>query len=244
MNSTRLNRRDLLLMSSGAAALCLGRLADGMLPSASSGSSPDLLSAVKRLNLIPERIGAWKSEARTISDHEQRAASIHGYVRRNYQNEDSGYRVGMTLLCGPSGPMAVHPPTACFEGVGYVSVAGPVPTSFSRRSSQPEPTASRLPDVLNKSTFRQHDSAISQTIRVFWGWSTHGNWSAPHRPRIEFRGTPWLYKLYVTDQTATSQRVATIPQAETFLQDALPVLRRHLSTPPQPHPMTPDSTSV
>jgi len=232
VNNKQFNRRDILLMTSGAAALCLGRLADGVTPSAASGSSDGLRRAVTRLDLVPEAFGAWSSEPGTISDREQRAASIHGYVRRDYQNADSGYRIGMTLLCGPAGPMAVHPPTACFEGVGYIPLSGPVIASVSSETTGPNATDLESvihQDEFNKSTFRQDHSTISQTVRVFWGWSSTGSWKAPSRPRVEFRGQPWLYKLYVTDHSTRRPGVAVIPQAESFLKEALPVFRAILA---------------
>lgn len=228
MSSTHLmNRRDLLLMSSGAAALFVGRVADGLLPSAAAGNAAELNHAAERLHSIPATIGAWSSQPGTISDREQQAASIHSYVRRDYTNSDSGHRVGMTLLCGPAGPMAVHPPTACFEGVGYTPLSGPALTSIHRDTSAAADQG--VPrDDFNKSTFRQQTTAVPLAVRVFWGWSTDGSWTAPARPRVAFRGCPWLYKLYVTDQSILSPGTPVVPQAEAFLQEALPILRDRL----------------
>lgn len=225
MNTNRLNRRDLLLMSSGAAALCVGRLADGMLPSAASGRPAELQQAVQRLTSVPAAFGAWTSVPGTISDREQRAASIHGYIRRDYTNSDSGYRVGMTLLCGPAGPMAVHPPTACFEGVGYEPLAGPATTTLRREDIVAADSDRPHFDEFNKSTFRMDVSAVAQAVRVFWGWSTDGIWAAPARPRVAFRGVPWLYKLYVTDQSTLRTGSPMVPQAEAFLKEVRSVLR-------------------
>lgn len=229
MNETRLNRRDMLLMTSGAAALCLGRLADGVIPSA-SGDSTELSSATQRLSQIPAEFGSWTSSDGTISEREQRVASIQGYVRREYHNHDSGYQVGMTLLCGPAGPMAVHPPTACFEGVGYEPLSGPMLTSIARpdQSSAHRQNAV-LRDEFNKATFRQDESSMTQAVRVFWGWSSNGDWTAPARPRVAFRGSGWLYKLYVTDRSALRPGAPVVPQCETFLGEVLPILRQHLA---------------
>lgn len=234
LNSTHLNRRELLLMSSGAAALCLGRLADGILPSAAVAGTAELRDASERLQSIPTTIGAWTSEPGTISDRELHAASIHGWVRRDYHHSDSGHRVGMTLLCGPAGPMAVHPPTSCFQGVGYTLLSGPVLTSIHRSDTDSEQSARAdhvERDDFNKSTFRHKDSVMDQTVRVFWGWSTQGDWTAPARPRVAFRGIPWLYKLYVTDQSVLRRGIPVVPQAEAFLRESLPVLRQHLQGP-------------
>ena len=222
MNPTKLKRRDVLLMASGAAALGLGRLADGVIPSAAVGTLEDLQRAAARMDYFPAAFGRWTSEPGTISEQEQRVASIHRYIRRDYRNTDSGYRVGVTLLCGPAGPMAVHPPTACFEGVGYSLQSGPILASVSGSDSN-------IMHEFNKSTFQQNTSTYPQTVRAFWGWGTGTNWTAPSRPRMEFRGEPWLYKLYVTDRGVVRTGTTAIPQAESFLRDGLPVLRKALS---------------
>jgi hypothetical protein len=210
-------------MASGATVLAVGRLADGFISSAAAGSTETLSLAANRLDAFPASFGAWSSTPGTISEQEQQVACIDRYIRRDYHNADSGYQIGMTLLCGPAGPMAVHPPTACFEGVGYSLKSGPAIAAFpSNDDSQP--------DEFNMSKFEQRSSSLPHTVRAFWGWGQGQHWTAPSQPRMVFRGQSWLYKLYVTDRTIVRSGSTLIPQAESFLKEALPILRSTLSS--------------
>lgn len=208
-------------MASGAAVLGLGRMTDALIPSAAAGSSESLDRAAQRLDAFPASFGAWSSTSGTISEQEQSVACIHHYIRRNYHNADSGYNVEMTLLCGPAGPMAVHPPTACFEGVGYTLKSGPVIATFSSENKTQA-------DEFKVSKFEHRSSSLPHSVRAFWGWGQGQSWTAPARPRMAFRGRSWLYKLYVTDRTIIRPGSGSIPQAESFLNEALTVLRSTL----------------
>jgi len=224
-------------MASGATVLGLGRLADGFIPSAAAGSTESLSLAANRLDAFPATFGAWSSTPGTISEQEQQVACIDRYIRRDYHNADSGYQVGMTLLCGPAGPMAVHPPTACFEGVGYALKSGPVVAAFASENNS-------RPDEFNMSKFEHRSSSLPHTVRAFWGWGQGQHWTAPSQPRMAFRGQSWLYKLYVTDRTIVRSGSTTIPQAESFLKEALAVLRTTLGTPVDAATNTPEKATV
>jgi hypothetical protein len=218
-SSYLLRRRDAGLCLGGLALLCFGGGADAMLNSGLS--SPEALaSAATKLKTLPENIGAWTSTPRTIDEREQRLGEIAGYVRKDFRHSETGRAVTLTILCGASGPMSVHPPTACFEGVGYTLVSGPSVVGVSDDTGK---TVS-----LNKASFRLKDAAVSEVVRVFWGWSTNGEWDAPSNPRVSFRGNPLLYKLYTVDRAwETAEDFA---QSEAFLREGLPVIRQCLNS--------------
>ncbi len=207
----------MLLIGAGLAALCVGKLADSSINGYGTADAADLDQAVTRLQQIPSSIGNWTSIDSELTEREMEVAGISGYVRRQYTNPRIGYSVHLTVLCGPSGPIAVHPPTACFEGIGYTLASGPTPTSL--RSDEGLPA-----DEFNKCSFRQGDASVPEIVRVFWGWSTEGEWQAPSNPRFEFRGKSYLYKIYVTDSRLEAGDETALPQIETFLKDALPTI--------------------
>jgi Protein of unknown function (DUF3485) len=211
-----LSRRDLAL---GLAGFCLllSAAAGGELLERGLNDPVALQAACDRLQRIPAEFGSWVSVDRPITEREQRMAQIAGYVRREYRHQESGYVVTMTLLCGPAGPMSVHPPTTCFSGMGYSLASGPHPTQFQ---------AGDAPLMLNKASFRAPTGVAAEVARVFWGWSTEGVWQSPQNPRLQFRGLPVLYKLYVVDYGIGGP--TELAQAETFLQEALPVIREAL----------------
>ena len=219
MTDQKINRRDLLLLGSGLAALCVGAVADSSFNATGAIDGSSLQAAADRLANVPSTIGNWESTDSELSEREIQVAEITGYVRREYRNPKTGFTVNLTILCGPAGPMSVHPPTACFEGVGYTLIAGPTPTSTTVETQQ----GSTRSDF-NKCTFKQGNSTVPELVRVFWGWGKDGEWSAPASPRFAFRGQSYLYKIYVVDRWLEATGHQSLPQIEGFLEDALPVI--------------------
>ncbi|MEQ9411908.1 MAG: exosortase-associated EpsI family protein [Fuerstiella sp.] len=225
MTHQPISRRDLLLMGSGLAILLIGRFTDGAINGTGTADASALQHAVARLEDIPQDIQNWTSVDGTLSEREQEVAGISGYVRRQYRNARTGYTVHLTVLCGPAGPISVHPPTACFEGIGYSLATGPAQTTVRTGDQSPR-------YEFNTSSFRQRDVSVPEIVRVFWGWGQDGTWTAPSNPRFEFRGQPYLYKIYVTDRRLDAPDTTTLPRIEAFLKDALPTLHAALSGQP------------
>ncbi|MBC7965876.1 MAG: exosortase-associated EpsI family protein [Fuerstia sp.] len=215
-----LSRRDFALCAGGFLALLGASGADAVLNRGLHDPAA-VKAAAARLTSIPEQIGAWTSSPEEIDERERRMADIVGSVRRTYRNSENGYIVSLTILCGASGPMSVHPPTACFEGVGYELSSGPSVVTFA--------DADDTQSSLNRAAFRLPGSQMSDVVRVFWGWSDDGKWTAPANPRLAFRGQPYLFKLYVVDRSLP--RTDDVRQSETFLEEALPEIRKGLQQP-------------
>ena len=209
-----------MLIGSGLVAVFIGKFADSSVNGFASTDQAAQDAAVAKLADVPETIGNWVSSSTTLSEREIEVAGIEGYVRREYRNPKNGYTVNLTLLCGHSGPMSVHPPTACFEGVGYTLISGPTPTNAKHDG---------VISQFNKSSFRQGNAAVPEMVRVFWGWGSDGTWSAPANPRFSFRGQSFLYKMYVTDRWLEDTGRTALPQIEDFLADALPVIAQVLN---------------
>lgn len=219
-SETDLSRRDFALCAGGFFALLAASGADAVLNRGLNDPAA-VKTAAARLNLIPEQIGLWTSTPEEIDEREKRLAGIGGSLRRTYRHAENGYVVSMTVLCGAAGPMSVHPPTACFEGVGYELSSGPTVVTFKDADAGEDADS-----ALNRATFRLPDATSPDIVRVFWGWSDNGIWKAPENPRLAFRGQPYLFKLYVVDRSL--QQADDVKQAETFLEHALPVIRRDL----------------
>lgn len=220
MTTTRISvsRRDFGLCLGGLAVLSVSAAADSLLNEGLS--DPAVLNSAKEsLSKIPETIGAWTSTPMTIDERELRLGEISGYFRREFRHAETGRAVVLTILCGAAGPMSVHPPTACFEGVGYSLISGPSVVGVT--------DAEDVTISLNKATFRPQGAMTSDVVRVFWGWSPNGEWDAPANPRISYRGQPVLFKLYTVDRAWDSGD--GLAQSETFLTDALPVIRQALA---------------
>ena len=210
--------REVVLMSSGLLVFLICAVINGAVNQ--SISDPEFLQqAAARLNQIPATIGNWESVDGTITDRERRMAEIIGAVRREYRHQNTGYSVTVTVLSGKAGPMIVHPPTACFQGVGY--------SLRSTQSVMAVKDHTGQVSELNHASFSREENELSEIVRVFWGWGTDGTWQAPANPRVTLRGHPGLYKLYVVDRSPGG--ADNLQQAESFMHDALPEIRAALT---------------
>jgi hypothetical protein len=213
-----LSRRDMFLCAVGLCVLLLGVVVEATLHR--NLEDPELQRrAASCISEIPADIGNWNSRLLEIDDREKRIAGIAGSVRREYRNQHSGQTVVLTVLNGSAGPMSVHPPAACFEGVGYTLIAGPSVVDIRDDKGHAV--------TLNRAVFRQGDGAVSESVRVYWGWSTDGQWEAPANPRFTFRGEPNLFKVYVIDRN-TGGTDKNSP-GEAFIKETSPVIRHTLA---------------
>ena len=66
-------------------------------------------------------------------------------------------------------------------------------------------------------------------LRLYWGWNARGEWEAAPAPRWQYRGEPFLYKLYVSRDISQQPNLA--PQADAsadFLRRFVPEMRKTL----------------
>ena len=74
-------------------------------------------------------------------------------------------------------------------------------------------------------------AAVPARLRIYWGWSATGSWTAPDNPRLAFARFPVLYKLYVLrEATASGGRPEADPCVE-FLPRVLAELDKCLFPP-------------
>ena len=220
--------RHSIPLFSGLLLLVAGGVVHGMLTGRWTHS--DMTGIAARVHQVPTQINDWVCiEEGSVSDEELKLAELHSYVMRHYRNQRTGAIVTMLLMCGPTGPVAVHPPTACYAGQGYEQIgdvavhrvvltqpAGPNPSSPNSTETQRLMTAQ----------FRKPGRGSGQKARIFWSWSTNGSWSTPTSPRLEFAGSPALFKLYVTQEAHDLLPLDGTTPPEEFLRELLPVLRQ------------------
>ena len=184
-------------------------------------SSGELTAAAARLSQVPDAIGEWSSTDVTKNSEELAIAEASGYLCRHYRHARTGEEVTVLLLCGPPGPISVHPPTACYRARGYQLLGDPQLTELSSDERQ---------DQFQLAEFQGQSTLTEDRVAIMWGWSAARQWSAPESPRFAFAGEPALYKLYVTWDRSHDQR----PLAETlprdFLAEFLPAIERQVGS--------------
>lgn len=185
-------------------------------------TNPAISSAVLRLNNIPTNPGRWTSTDQTLSDIEIDVGEIRGYIKRQYRHLDTGAVVHLLLVVGESGPISVHPPTACFAARGF----HPVNTPSLWISQSHDQTDDRFMQV----DFQNTAVDQSSSIRVYWAWSTGSMWQVPENPRLTFASSPYLYKIYVSEEWVRTGFQDSDPGAARLLmQDLLPHINELLT---------------
>lgn len=182
-------------------------------------ASAALEHASAQVDRVPLHIGDWQG-AETESDAGLFAlAGARSYWTRTYTDRRSGGTVLAILMCGRSGKMAVHTPDICYRGAGFDLFDAP--TRVVLRDDADDELGSFWSARFAKT------STAADDLRLYWAWNGGDGWQASANPRWEFRGRPYLYKLYVSHET-TGQRDLD-PSAE-FLRQLLPVLKETLPT--------------
>ena len=228
LKDTSMSIRHSIPLFSGLLLLIAGGVVHGMLTG--RWETSDLTGVAARVHQVPKQINDWICiEEASVSDAELKMAELHSYVMRHYRNQRTGAIVTMLLMCGPTGPVAVHPPTACYAGQGYEQI-GDVLVHRVVLGQQPMAESSTVASTethrLMTAQFRKPGRANSSKARIFWSWSTNGSWSTPTSPRLEFAGTPALFKLYVTQEVHDLLPLDGTTPPEEFLRELLPVLRQ------------------
>ena len=185
----------------GAALLFVGGIVHGTLThrwqTATKTDGPE-----SRLHLVPKTIGDWDSQDSKISDAERQMAGL----TRTYTNRRTGAAVTVVLMCGPTGPVAVHPPTACYRGTGYQQ------SGATRETVIDLAKEGGTRHVFAIADFYQSTRPEQIQPRIYWAWSTNGTWSVPDSPRFAFAGSPVLFKLSVTcERPLGTQKTPALP---------------------------------
>ncbi|MBI1313466.1 exosortase-associated EpsI family protein [bacterium] len=193
-------------------------------------TTTDLNGIAARVHNVPRQINDWICiEEGTVSDDELKLAELSSYCMRHYRHQRTGAIVTLLLMCGSTGPIAVHPPTACYVGQGYEQV-GDLQlhrVAFEERGNPSRSGSDAAPtDSLMTAQFRKPGRGNSQKARIFWSWTADGHWSTPASPRIEFAGCPALFKLYVTQEAHDLLPLDGTTPPEEFLRELLPVIRQ------------------
>jgi hypothetical protein len=196
-------------------------LASGVLYHVLAKDSAQLDPAAERVALVPSVIGDWQGTDEAADRESFEQAGAKGYWMRAYVNARTKESVLVILMCGRPGKMSVHTPEVCYRGAGFD--LHDEPTTCSLRTS----AGAELGSFWTAQFTKKGDRPTS--LRLYWAWNARGVWEASPSPRWQFRGEPFLYKLYVSHDMSRQQGVA--PGADVtarFMREFVPVLERTL----------------
>lgn len=153
-------------------------------------SSNQLANASLALNNLPLKIEDWIGTDTEISPQHLKTAGATGSISRSYTNRKSGEQIQVMVLCGPHGPIALHPPTVCFLSAGWQLKSPPQKNNIKRPN---EDSCSFW-----QAKFSHTQQRREQVILTDWAWNNGDGWTAATNPRFDYAGSPYLFKLYVT----------------------------------------------
>lgn len=183
------------------------------------GERPDSRKAGDAVASLPLAFGSWErvGEDAKLDENVQTLLRCYGSVNRTYQNVETGERVAIALLAGPSHTLVVHSPEVCYSGAGYT------PKTMTQAKVN-------VPENDEIAEFRrltlQSNDIVEQKLLVYYGWSAGDDWKAPEDPRWSLGHAPYLFKLQAAAVVADDSNEEDV--VARFLADALPTLRTTL----------------
>jgi len=177
------------------------------------GKKKRLAAAAASLQSIPLEIDGWRAKEIEFDPAQIKVAQASGAWTRVYAKSDDE-SLNVMMLCGPSGPIAVHPPTVCFTAAGYRQV------TEQRRVDVQDGRGKRIGSFWCADFDWQRPTGSVNRIRTYWSWSNDGIWRAPDYPRYQFAGSPVLNKLYVIRSVNPGE--SETESIDRFLRDFLP----------------------
>ncbi len=212
-----------LYLSSGVAALLIvgTGIAHG-LKTERWWSSPALEQAAARLDALPHTVGDWMSVEVEMSERQLIQAEATNHFARQYVNQTTGTTISVMMLCGPPGPISVHPPTVCFTSQGFRL------TAKETRYAVTLEDGTTLGEFF-VGEFVKPSATGSLIMRTFWGWNAQDDWQAPDNPRTTFAPlNSFLYKVYVSrGMTGLEEPLESDPCVE-FMKEFLAEAKKDL----------------
>ena len=144
---------------------------------------------------FPKQFGSWKMVSETDADPAQlKAAGAVGHVSREYQNVDTGVRVGVFVVCATPHDASGHTPDRCYPSAGF------------EIGEQEHREVIPLESGDKAEAFSGSFKKPGDSLRILWTYAATGKWIAPQIARIELANNPAVFKLYaLVDETNMSR---------------------------------------
>ena len=186
------------------------------------GTPIDMAAIAEQLKSTPEEFGPWRMLSSDVMNKTVlETLQCQGYFVREYVNRETGRSVNVALIVGPAGPISVHTPEVCYSSQDF--------EIQEERQQAAIGDGQDANDAFWAVTFRSNDALRgAEILRVYYGWSAGGPWSATKEPRLAFAGQPYLYKLQLAARLPAQADLAKEDVCRDFLKEFVPVLRRHL----------------
>jgi hypothetical protein len=171
-----------------------------------------------RLRQVALDLGDW--QGRDLDADVRLKEGMVGVLYRSYVHRPTGKAVTVYLVCGRSGPVAVHTPDVCYAASGFdVTPLGRQAVRAKSGATLAELEAARMSKKRAAEHIQQH---------IFWSWSATGTWQVPDNPRLAFARYPLLYKLYLLRDLSRPGEAADEDPCLDLMRQLQPELQRVL----------------
>jgi hypothetical protein len=179
------------------------------------GPSQSMIEAGAVLNRIPEGIEGWELQpSQPLPEYARSMLECVGDISRSYVSTTTQASIGLSLILGPVGTIAVHSPEICFPSQNF--------RLLGERKQVKIRDAKGTDHNFWKVQFRSQDLE-ARLVHVYYAWSTGGPWSAPDSPRFAYAASPYLYKVQLVGYPSPAATKESEDPVPAFLSAFLPV---------------------
>jgi len=139
---------------------------------------------------IPKELGPWKGEDQEVDEQIIRITGSTDSIFRSYQNQNTGQRVNILVLFGPSVAMYGHIPEVCYPATGYA----PVRAARSHDVQSPTSTASW---PFRQLVYAKGEGGQTEIQDVYYTWRAAGKWTPNIGGHRELERIPSMFKVQV-----------------------------------------------
>lgn len=181
------------------------------------GPSANLTAAADRVAGLPDKFGDWEGAPLELDPRQVEEAHVTGITARKYTHKYTRAETVVLVITGRPGPVSVHTPDVCYSTAGFVpgpNEVRPLPgggKAWTAEFTKPGPPP--------------------ESLRIYWTWSTGGEWLAPTAQRTAFARAPVLHKLYVIRPVAARAEPGEDADEVEFMTQLLADLRARVARP-------------
>ncbi|MCM2375130.1 exosortase-associated EpsI family protein [Aporhodopirellula aestuarii] len=173
---------------------------------------------------LPETLGTWKLlEEGSLQESELEILHATDHWRRVYRCSRTNHTVVVTLVAGPSGPLASHQPAVCYAR-----------NEFRLQNDAVTWTVPDRDDMFRFQTLEPRQIE-RPAMTIAYAWHDGDRWRAPRVPRIRLAGNAALQRLQITMRHPSGMAHDALGTMRQFVQltvDASDELHRQLATLP------------
>ena len=182
------------------------------------GAFPELAVCAKRLENVPLEVGDWKGTlGDKLDERTRKAAEAEGDTSVTYENAKTGVRVKVFIVCGRLMGVMKHRPDRCYPAHGYKEVG--------ERMQHPVTTNSEAKAHFQTAAYSRDGQPDA---RLFWSWSSDGNWKAPDDLRSDFRRTIPVFKVHFENEVVDPKAPLDQTPSVDLIKELIPELSKAL----------------